>query len=193
MSKSLGNFFLIRDILARYPAEVVRYFLLGSHYRGPLDYSDAELDNAKASLERLYLALADLPPAPAQAELSQAQFHAALQDDLNTPAACAVLHDLARQVNIARQTSPETAAPLAAALRELGGLLGLLQADPRGYLQAPAPADTLSVADIEAAIAQRQAARKAKDFAAADRLRAVLLSQGVLLEDHAQGTNWRRE
>lgn len=196
MSKSLGNFFLIRDILARYPAEAVRYLLLGSHYRGPLDYSDAELTHAKTSLTRLYLALADLPSAPEQVDASQERFHAALQDDLNTPMACAVLHDLARQINVLRQKSGlAAAAGLGATLKALGGMLGLLQADPQTYLQTAAPAaiEGLSNAAIEDLLAQRQAARCARDFAKADQIRLELQAQGVILEDGAAGTRWRRE
>jgi len=191
MSKSLGNFFTIREVLKKYDAEVVRFFILRAHYRSPLNYSDVHLDDARQALSRLYTALKAMPAERAQVDWSEAyaaRFRLAMDDDFNTPEACAVLFDLAAEVN--RRKSPA----LAGQLRALAGLLGLLQRDPQIFLQA-APAsgtDPLSVEPIESLIAERLAAKKAKNFAEADRIRAELLADGVVLEDGPQGTTWRR-
>ncbi|KAB7622570.1 cysteine--tRNA ligase [Alkalilimnicola sp. S0819] len=196
MSKSLGNFFTVRDILARYRAEQVRYFLLASHYRGPLNYSDQELDGAGHAVERLYLALRGLPDAesPAQSEFA-ARFQAAMDDDFNTPGALAVLFELAREINRQREQDPARAASLGALLRGLGGRLGLLQEDPEQYLRGEAVGpgeDGLDDARIEALLAERTQARQDRDFATADRIRDQLQAQGVTIEDGAGGTTWRR-
>jgi cysteinyl-tRNA synthetase len=191
MSKSLGNFFTVREVLAKYDAEVVRFFIARAHYRSPLNYSDQHLDDARGGLTRLYTTLRDTPPAPAGdidwANAYAARFKSAMDDDFSTPEACAVLFDLATEVNRTRSATD------AALLKALAGLLGLLQRDPVAYLQggAPAPGE-LSAEQIQALIDQRAAARKAKNFAEADRIRKHLESRGVLLEDSAQATIWRR-
>ena len=195
MSKSLGNFFTVRDVLKRYPAEVIRYFILGSHYRSPLNYSDQQLDQARTALSRLYIALRNMPAtaAPKDHEF-RTRFAAAMDDDFNTPLAISVLFDLAREVNTLRDSKPAAAQALAALLRELGGVLGILQSDPEIYLQAGAAhAEGLPAEEVERLIAARKAARAAKDWKEADRLRAELDAAGIVIEDAAGGTSWRRK
>ncbi len=187
MSKSLGNFFLIRDVLQRFDAEVVRFFIIRAHYRSPLNYSDAHLEDAKQALTRLYTALKGAPAAPGRIdwEAPHAQrFKAAMDDDFGTPEAVAVLFELANEVN--------RGAPLAGLLRALGGVLGLLQRDAGEFLRAGAAAGGLADAEIAARIEARLAARRAKNYAEADRIRKELEQGGVVLEDSAQGTTWRR-
>ena len=188
MSKSLGNFFTIREVLAKYDAEVVRFFILRAHYRSPLNYSDAHLDDAKGALTRLYTALKAVPPAKLVEwnEPYAQRFMAAMDDDFNTPEAMAVLFDLANEVN--RTRSPE----LGAQLKGLGGVLGLLQRDPETFLQGGAAAGGMDDAAISAQIDARIAAKKAKNYAEADRIRKELLEAGIVLEDTPQGTTWRR-
>ena len=184
MSKSLGNFFTIRDILARFDAETTRFFIVRAHYRSALNYSDAHLEDARSALRRLYTALALVSPAPVAIDWSAPfalAFKAAMDEDFGTPEAVAVLFDLATEVN--RSRSPE----LAGLLRALGGCLGLLQAEPAVFLQAGAQ---LAPAVIEALIAQRAQAKKDRDFAAADAIRQQLLAQGVVLKDAPGGTSW---
>ncbi len=192
MSKSLGNFFTVREVLARYQPEVIRFFILGSHYRSPLNYTEDNLNQARGALTRLYTALRGVDTAPGQRLDSYARrFQAAMDDDFNTPEALAVLFDLASALNRAREQG-ESASDYAATLRELGEVLGLLQDNPDAFMQGSAGATGLSDAEIQGLIDARRAARVAKDWAESDRLRDVLKDQGVILEDGAQGTTWRR-
>jgi len=191
MSKSLGNFFTIREVLAKYDAETVRFFIVRTHYRSPLNYSDAHLDDARAALKRLYTALSLVTVEPVVAidwshPFAQ-RFRAAMDEDFGTPEAVAVLFDLASEVNRSKD------AALAGLLRALGGTLGLLQVEPAAYLQGGgAEAGGLDEAAIQALIADRAAAKQAKNFAEADRIRQDLLAQGVVLKDSATGTTWER-
>ncbi len=190
MSKSLGNFFTIREILKKYDPEVVRFFMLRAHYRSPLNYSDAHLDDAKHALARLYTAMKDVAPDAESLDRTEAhalRFADALNDDFNTPLAMSVLFDLANEVN--KTKSPV----LARQLKGLAGIIGLLQRVPQQFLQA----DPESGSDVEAMVAAqidaRAAAKKARNFAEADRIRADLLVQGIILEDKPGGaTEWRR-
>ncbi len=193
MSKSLGNFFTVREILDRYRPEEVRYFILTSQYRSPLNYDDESLQAARAALTRLYTALRGLPQAaPSGGEAFRERFIAAMDDDFNTPVALAVLFDLVREVNRLRADNEVEAVGLGGLLRQLGGVLGILQSDPDAYLQGGAECGGLSDAAIDALIVQRRAARQAKQWAEADRIRDALTTAGVLLEDGPHGTTWRR-
>ncbi len=196
MSKSVGNFFTVREVLKHYPAEVLRYFILSSHYRSPLNYSEENLQHAKAALERLYMALRDLPALP-QAAPDPAfvrRFTAAMEDDFNTPVALAVLFEAARQLNIAKEQHDTAAmASLAATLHQCGDVLGLLGQPPESFLRGGCTGQGgLSDADIERLLGERSAARKARDFGRADRIRDELAAAGVVIEDYAGGTRWRR-
>ncbi len=196
MSKSLGNFFTVRDILSHYRAEEIRFFILNSHYRSPLNYADDQLDNARAALTRLYTALRGVDELSAVEYGSEyrERFQQAMDDDFNTPEAIAVLFDLARELNRLREQSSNEATSAAALLRELGGVLGLVQSDAEVFLRGAATQENdLSDADIEVLIEQRAQARKNKDWAESDRLRDVLKGKGIVLEDSASGTKWRRQ
>lgn len=189
MSKSLGNFFTIRDVLKQYDAEVVRFFILRAHYRSPLNYSDHHLDDAKQALSRLYTALRGRELEVMAVDWHQpqaARFKAAMDDDFNTPEALAVLFELANEVN--KNGSAQTAA----LLKALGALLGLLQRSPETFLQGELSAYGYAPETIDAMIASRLDARRAKNFAEADRIRQELLQNGVVLEDTPQGTIWRK-
>jgi cysteinyl-tRNA synthetase len=188
MSKSLGNFFTVREVLKKYDAEVVRFFILRAHYRSPLNYSDQHLEDAKGALTRLYTALKNAGPGEARLvwdDPHAARFREAMDDDFGTPQAVAVLFDLANRVN----GGEKALAPL---LRGLAGVLGLLQRDPEAFLRA-GPGDALGAEAIESRIAERVRARKSKGFAAADRIRRELDAAGVVLEDSGGATTWRRK
>jgi len=190
MSKSLGNFFTVREILKKYDAEVVRFFIARAHYRSPLNYSDRHLDDAKQALTRLYTALKDAGPASSQVDWAgahAARYREAMDDDFNTPEAVAVLFDLANEINRTRSPAAATL------LRSLAGMLGLLQRPPLDFLHAlPAGDGELTPQRIEALIAERAAARKARNFRESDRIRDELLASGIALEDTPGGTLWRR-
>ena len=195
MSKSLGNFFLIRDVLKSFDPEVLRFFMLKAHYRSPINYSDAQLVEARSGLVRLYTALAQaptvsIPSLDAKSPWVQ-RFTESMNDDFNTPEAIAVLFELASEVNRAQGQDKAT---LAATLKTLGGILNFLQRDPTAFLQMGSKSkDGLQAQDIEDQIAARAAAKQAKDFAKADLIRKTLLEQGIVLEDKPGGiTEWRR-
>ena len=197
MSKSLGNFFTVREVLKQYAPEVIRYFILSSHYRSPLNYSDVQLNEARAALDGLYLALRDIPEIPARkvGESYQDQFRQAMDDDFNTPKAIAVLHELAHDLNRLTDKRSEKAQVLVASMRHLGGIMGLLQDAPENYLKsAVVPAEEgFSTEAIDALVAERNLARKERNFARADEIRDLLVEQGIVLEDNPQGTTWRRQ
>jgi cysteinyl-tRNA synthetase len=191
MSKSLGNVFTIRELLKTYPGEVLRFFILTSHYRSPLDYSEESLAQARAGLVRFYTALRGLPEA-SEGEAGEGfrqRFIDAMDDDFNTPEALAVLFDLAKEINRLKSEFPKQAAEFGATLKTLAGVLGLLQETPEAFLKGKTE---LSADEIERLIEQRNQARKAKDWATADRIRAQLGTHGIVLEDTPKGTLWRR-
>jgi len=195
MSKSLGNFFTVRDVLQHYDAETVRYFLMSGHYRSQLNYGEDNLNQARAALERLYTALrhTDTGAEPAGGEAFEARFRAAMDDDFNTPEAYSVLFDMARDVNRLKSEDKAAADGLAARLRELANVLGILQQDPELFLQSGAQTNNDEVAEIEQLIKMRNDARQAKDWAQADVARDRLNVLGIVLEDGPQGTTWRRK
>ena len=196
MSKSLGNFFTIRAVIKQFAAEVIRYFILTSQYRSPLNYSEANLNNAKAALTTLYTALRGMEkidPAPHKSAATE-HFYKAMDDDFNTPEALSSLFDLARDINRFRQSEPQQAEQAAASLKYLAGQLGLLQQQPDAFLKAAQSSESgLSNEDIEELIQQRNAARASKDWAESDRIRDELKAQGIIVEDSNGQTSWRRE
>jgi len=195
MSKSLGNFFTIREVIKEFAPEVIRYFILTSQYRSPLNYSEANLNNAKAALTTLYTALKGMEQVEAKSNNSEAvvQFFKAMDDDFNTPEALSSLFELAKDINRFRQSDDQKATQAAAELKYLSTQLGLLQQTPDEFLKAGNNESGLSDAQIEEMIQQRNAARINKDWAESDRLRDELKDQGIILEDAAGKTGWRRE
>ncbi len=193
MSKSLGNFFTIRDVLKEYRAEEIRFFILSSHYRSQINYSDEQLDQARSGLERLYAALLDIEvgDVPKDTEYQQ-RFEAAMNDDFNTAEAIAVLFDLTRDLNRAKAENNSDVAALGSLLKYLANLLGFLELNPAEFLKSSVTEEGLSNVDIDLKVEQRQQAKKDKDWALADKIRDELTSAGIILEDNAEGTRWRR-
>ncbi|QSX34894.1 cysteine--tRNA ligase [Shewanella avicenniae] len=193
MSKSLGNFFTIRDVLAHYDAETVRYFLLSGHYRSQLNYSEDNLKQARASLERMYTALKDLDLSVAPAEASEyiERFKTAMDDDFNTPEAFSVLFDMVREINRLKGSDIAAASALAVSMKQLADVLGILSSTPEAFFQGESNDD--EVAEIEALIVERNRARAEKDWPAADKARDRLNELGIVLEDGANGTTWRKK
>ena len=190
MSKSLGNFFTIREVLEKFDPEVVRFFILRAHYRSPLNYSDAHLEDAKGALTRLYTTLKNVPPAPMAIDWAEpwaARFKAAMDEDFGTPEAVAGLFELANEANRTHD------ARLSGLLKALGAVLGLLQAEPEAFLKRPVGgAGGLADDKVDAMIAARAQAKKSRNFVEADRIRDELKAAGIILEDGPQGTTWRR-
>ena len=197
MSKSLGNFFTVREVLKRYRAEVIRFFIVNSHYRSPLNYSDENLNEADAALTRLYTALRDLSTdnPDGVGSVYDERFHAAMQDDFNTPMALSVMFDLAREINRQKSVDLALAGQLAQRLKSLGGILGILQDDPDVFLKSSGSrqSDGLSDQQIGDLIDERLTAKRNKDWETADRIRNDLKQQGIVLEDVGDETTWRRE
>ncbi|MDP0588961.1 MAG: cysteine--tRNA ligase [Candidatus Endonucleobacter bathymodioli] len=192
MSKSLGNFFTIREVLEKYHVEIVRYFLISSHYRSPVNYSEESLKEAGIRLERLYTSLNGLDIKSVDKPEDSAferRFFQAMDDDFNTAVALAVLFDLVREINRVRSVNENSALPLAALLVSLGDILGILQNNPEAFLQGDGVDETW----VQDMISQRVAAKKIKDFAGADRIRKELATKGIILEDSREGTTWRIE
>lgn len=196
MSKSLGNFFTIREVLQHYNPEVVRYFLSSVHYRSYIDYSEDSLKEAQSALERFYQALAVVDVADSTEGLDndfEARFCEAMDDDFNTPRALAVLFELVTELNKAVREGATEASALAAQLKQLAGMIGLLEQSPKAFLQGEAGEGDLTAEQVEALIEQRNQARKDRDFAEADRVRDLLAGKGIVLKDSREGTSWYRE
>ena len=194
MSKSLGNFFTIRDVLDVYDAEVVRFFLARVHYRTYIDYSEDSLKEARVMLERFYQSLrgVELNEAAPENDFDE-RFYAAMDDDFNTPKAISVLFELVNELNKASREGTDEAGKLAAQLKRLGDILGLFQQDPASFLQGTAKEGELTSGDIEQLIVQRAEAKKSRDFATSDKIRDDLAAQGIILKDSREGTTWFRE
>lgn len=194
MSKSLGNFFTIKQVLKQYRPEVLRFFVMSSHYRSPLNYSEQQLDDATTALTRLYTALRGVTALATSSSDYQQRFKQAMDDDFNTPIAIAVLFDMARELNKEKNNNANLASQLAGELKQLSNVLGILQDDPESFLQtARVKGDALSEQEIEQLIKQRLQAKQDKDWALADKIRTDLKQQGVVLEDAASTVNWRRQ
>ena len=195
MSKSLGNFFTIREVTEKYAPEVLRYFILTSHYRSPLNYSDKHLDNAKGALTTLYTALRGVSPADVVLDITDEhvkRFMDVMNDDFNTSEALSVLFEVAKEINKFRNEDQQRAEQSAGLLKALGNMLGILQNDPEGFFKTGSEAG-LDSSEIERMIADRNAARAAKNYAESDRIRDELLANDIILEDGADGTSWRRK
>jgi len=196
MSKSLGNFFTIREVLESYDGETLRYFILSSHYRSPLNFSDANLDNAKNAITKLYTSIRGLKSSTASTdEISQRldyeqRFDAALDDDFNTPIAISILFEISKQINLEKEKDVDFASALSGLLVRLGGYLGILQNNPEDFLKHGVQ---LSDEEIDQKIKDRNLARSEKDFALSDQIRDELEAHGIILEDSAEGTLWRRK
>ena len=194
MSKSLGNFFTIREVLAKYPAEIVRYLLTASHYRSQIDYAEEALVEAQRALDRLYTAMDQLELTDVALEGPYLdRFNAAMDDDFNTREAIVVLFEMAREINRLKRDADPIAAVLASQMRGLGNILGLLALEPHAYLRGQAGEDDLADADIDALVAQRHQAKIDRNFALSDQIRDQLKEAGVVLEDSKDGTGWKRE
>ena len=194
MSKSLGNFFVLREVLENYRAEEIRYFIVSSHYRSQLNYSEEQLDHARSALQRFYTALQDTETVEVAADSEyQKRFEQALNDDFNTASAIAVMFDLARDINRAKSEQQGAQHALASLLRYLGGIIGLLQADAEDFLKSGSGQGAgLSNVAIDELIEQRLQSRADKNWADADRIRDELVAAGIIIEDGANGTRWRR-
>ena len=194
MSKSLNNFFTIRDVLKSYDGETLRYFLISSHYRSPLNYSEANIKSAQSGLKRLYNALKGLSINTKDSSISgtdyEKKFNEALNDDFNTPMALSILFEIAKQINIERTTNPEKAGALSSQLVKLGNYIGILEYNAEEYLKL---GSELSESEISKKIEQRESARNNKDFALSDQIRDELIELGIILEDSINGTSWRRK
>jgi len=196
MSKSLGNFFTIREVLESYDGETLRYFILSSHYRSPLNFSDANLDNAKNAITKLYTSIRGLKSTTASTdEISQRldyeqRFDAALDDDFNTPIAISILFEISKQINLEKEKDIDFASALSGLLVRLGGYLGILQNNPEDFLKQGVQ---LSDEEIGQKIKDRNLARSEKDFALSDQIRDELEAHGIILEDSVEGTSWRRK
>ena len=195
MSKSLGNFFTIREVLDKYPAEVIRYFLVSSHYRSQVDYSEDNLVEASATLDRLYQSLRGLNESDFSSKTLEqsyvSRFKSSMDDDFNTPEALAVMFDLVRELNVARTGESEKVASLATTLKILGETLGILQLDPEDYFKGES-SEGLSNDEVDRLVQDRTGARTSKNWAESDRIRDLLLEQGITLDDSKDGTSWRR-
>ncbi len=194
MSKSLNNFFTVREVLKKYKAEEIRFFILASHYRSPLNYALENLDEARAALKGLYTSLRGLSTNDDIDESYLARFNEVMDDDFNTPKAVALLHELARETNRAKDSDPAMASKLASTLKVLAGILGLLEESPEAFLKRSAGSTSSGLTDeeIQSLVVQREQARKNKDFTESDRIRDLLASEGIALEDAAEGTLWQR-
>jgi len=194
MSKSLGNFFTIRDSLEHHAPEVLRYFLMTSHYRSPLQYDDAAIHQSRSSLERFYTALRDLPNANSLADSKyEEKFVKAMDDDFNTPIAFSILFDLAHEIQRLRESDLDLAAMHGALLKKLGKVLGILQDDPHSFLMNEKKSSNVDVNKVDALIVARNQARASKQWAEADRIRAELTAMKIILEDNMAGTTWKYE
>ena len=194
MSKSLGNFFTIREVMARYLPEVIRFFILSSHYRSPLNYSDGHLDEARAGLTRLYTSIRDIDPGPGGLDPGyRRRFEQVMDDDFNTREGVTVLHEIASEINRLKDKSSEHAACLARTLVQLGDILGIMQMAPAEFLHASAGNGNITPEEINRLIKERTQAKMEKNYAEADRLRARLSEQHIILEDGPGGTTWRRK